>query len=160
MICPKCKSKNQFGNFCSECGNPLKEKCPECGKMEPIGRKICETKLEEARKAQKEYLKNKVREWRIIGGVIGGIVGGSILGFLTVFGFWILANAKFAEHTLISHHWQFWGGLILLGMFITLFVFPIISLGLKKQRQAEQKAIQKFLQEHPDYAEILRQAEE
>lgn len=48
MTCPKCKTENQNGNFCSECGEKLRGRCPECGEMEPINRIICFGRLKNA----------------------------------------------------------------------------------------------------------------
>ena len=55
MTCQKCNNGNQQGNFCCNCGNPLREKCPECGEMEIIGRPICESKLKKAKDKQYSY---------------------------------------------------------------------------------------------------------
>ncbi len=49
MKCPKCGKDNRAGNFCNNCGAPLKERCLECGGMEPISRPVCETMLKNIR---------------------------------------------------------------------------------------------------------------
>lgn len=41
MICPACGKKTPKGKFCMECGNPLVNKCPNCGKEVPQGGKFC-----------------------------------------------------------------------------------------------------------------------
>lgn len=41
MKCFVCHAKNKSGNFCDECGAKLKEACPKCGQLEPIGRPDC-----------------------------------------------------------------------------------------------------------------------
>ena len=61
MICPKCKEDVPRNNFCGNCGAKLLEKCPECGKMEPIGRKVCESKLAEAKENMYSYIFKKGR---------------------------------------------------------------------------------------------------
>lgn len=58
MICPRCKSE-QYGNFCGNCGTKMRERC-SCGKMEPIGRKVCFTKLWEAKKKVDDFAKNRL----------------------------------------------------------------------------------------------------
>lgn len=156
MICPKCRSKNQLGNFCGECGNQLKEKCPECGNMEPIGRKVCETELEEAKQARKEYLKNKVGNWR----ENLGIFGGAYIFLPIAISFSVLVVKKFNINFNNISGYQFACMVIFSSIVIILAYFLLIFLGYKKQKQAERKATQEFLQEYPEYAEILRMAEE
>ena len=41
MICPACGKKTPKGKFCMECGNPLVNKCPNCGAEIPQGGKFC-----------------------------------------------------------------------------------------------------------------------
>ncbi|KKS85958.1 MAG: hypothetical protein UV60_C0004G0035 [Parcubacteria group bacterium GW2011_GWA2_43_11] len=50
-----CKHKGQLGNFCSECGEAVRKKCPECGAMELIGRKFCDVEVRAAEKCHQEY---------------------------------------------------------------------------------------------------------
>lgn len=54
-----CKHENEVGNFCSKCGERLRTKCLECGRMELIGRSVCESKLNEAKKALNEFVFSK-----------------------------------------------------------------------------------------------------
>ena len=54
MACPKCKSQYQFGNFCSNCGEKIREKCA-CGEMEPIKRSVCLTEAKETKDSFKDY---------------------------------------------------------------------------------------------------------
>lgn len=55
MTCPKCNNQNEGGNFCSNCAEPLKEKCPECGNMEPIGINVCMMELKKALDHKKQF---------------------------------------------------------------------------------------------------------
>ena len=41
VICPHCGNKTKKGKFCSECGQPLVNKCPKCGAEVPSGAKFC-----------------------------------------------------------------------------------------------------------------------
>ena len=41
MICPTCGMKTPKGKFCMECGQPLINKCPNCGNEIPTGAKFC-----------------------------------------------------------------------------------------------------------------------
>lgn len=41
MLCPTCGKKTPKGKFCMECGQPLANKCPQCGADVPQGDKFC-----------------------------------------------------------------------------------------------------------------------
>lgn len=41
MICPSCGKKTPKGKFCMECGQPLANRCPNCGAEVPQGGKFC-----------------------------------------------------------------------------------------------------------------------
>lgn len=41
IICPACGKKTPKGKFCMECGQPLVNKCPNCGAEVPQGGKFC-----------------------------------------------------------------------------------------------------------------------
>lgn len=41
MLCPKCGAKTPKGKFCMDCGSPLANTCPGCGKGVPSGGKFC-----------------------------------------------------------------------------------------------------------------------
>ena len=41
MICPACGKKTPKGKFCMECGQPLVNRCPNCGSEVPQGGKFC-----------------------------------------------------------------------------------------------------------------------
>jgi hypothetical protein len=123
MTCPKCKSENQEGNFCSNCGNKLKEKCPECGEMEPIGRPVCETRLEQAESKRYDYTSRRLKNWFLFEALsiffvmaivalhfgqeppikIPTIIGSStILTIFIVFQFNVLAEARREKEFLVK----------------------------------------------------------
>lgn len=171
MICPKCKSENQFGIFCSECGNQLKEKCPECGKMEPIGRKVCETKLEEAQRERYKFVAPRIRDLpddsiyapiatiSIIIIAILVIAGGAFIvsGFSL---FFFQLPVPDLERNRMALNFEIFGILILVvSRLIYVFANKYFVKNIKKMELDKQKATQKFLQENPVYAEILREAE-
>ncbi|HBP01571.1 MAG: hypothetical protein UY41_C0007G0009 [Candidatus Moranbacteria bacterium GW2011_GWE1_49_15] len=54
MICPKCEKEATGPDFCGHCATPLKEKCSECGEMEPMGRKFCHAEYDEFEKIWKQ----------------------------------------------------------------------------------------------------------
>lgn len=61
MICPKCNKEIPYDhNLCGYCGNPIREKCPECGEMEEIGRAVCETKVQSIKEQAAMFAKQKV----------------------------------------------------------------------------------------------------
>jgi hypothetical protein len=57
MTCLNCHKQGKNGKFCSNCGRRMMEKCFECGEMEWVGRKVCQTKLKEAKLAHEEVIK-------------------------------------------------------------------------------------------------------
>lgn len=66
MTSEKCIHRWECGNFCSRCGTVLREKCPECGEMEGIGRPGCETAYNKIRKGLQDYKKGKPVMWSIV----------------------------------------------------------------------------------------------
>lgn len=134
-----CNHQNESGNFCSQCGVALKEKCPECGQMEKIGRPVCKTKLTEALKARDKALL-KLGEWRENLLVMIAIL-------IPVFCLTLSAIKKIHP--------------LKLAEFMILLTFPFIAIiiGVKWQSNVEKKSEGKFLAENPGHAEILKQAE-
>lgn len=57
-----CNHQNESGNFCGQCGIALKEKCPECGEMEKIGRKVCLLVLKKIESEKSDFISNKTNE--------------------------------------------------------------------------------------------------
>lgn len=140
MKCTKCESENQQGKFCSNCGTKLKEKCPECGQMELIGRLVCETKLQKIDDLKWDYIIKERKMWRfvLLSGLIGLII---IFGCISP----IFLSASFLEAS---------------GIFLFCFCLSIL-IGhkcIKFQKQAEKIAEKEFWQKHPDYVEIIKKA--
>jgi len=157
MLCPKCKENVPRNNFCGNCGEKLLEKCSECGKMEPIGRKVCETKLEKAKQKLGKHLKNNIRYWIFYLGLFGGLPATA----LTAIGFSRFITTLFKINFNAMPDYQIIFCIVTPISIAAVLVFLLlVLLGYKKQKQAEQKATQEFLQKHPDYAEILRKAKE
>ena len=61
MKCPKCYKTDAQEKFCSCCGITLKEKCEECGKMEPVDRKVCMTALTEALEKREKFVEEAIK---------------------------------------------------------------------------------------------------
>ena len=168
MICPKCQAKNQGGNFCSNCGNPLREKCDECGKMEPIGRRVCETKLAEARRKVDEYISQAIKEVLLNAPILKlacrSMVSGTLLMIISIKLIDKYFNPTFSD--------SIWSGILLMIFFISQIVVGIIPFCIefiffvrrdKKCRkiyfEVYDKAKSEFLQKFPAEAEILKKAE-
>jgi len=151
----ECNHHYQRGSFCKLCGVTLEEKCPECGEMELIGRKVCQTKLSEAitaRNQSKKETRGKIDKRRFN------------IGLLTIIGFciFILIGALINRYYIIeSYH----------NAVLAMFVVTAIALSMlflildmifwdKWKCKKLQEAENKFLSENPAYAEIIRQAEE
>lgn len=146
MNCPKCKSEGQNGNFCSNCGEKLKERCWKCGQMERIGRKVCGKKVRQIEEEIADYQNKNSRNYSWIGLNIA-----LIICILCV----ILSFASFAFPTNIEEKMVniiFSVGLF--GALVSMVAGQILQhiLGERKRKQTKQE----FLQLHPDYAEILK----
>jgi hypothetical protein len=121
-----------------------KEKCPECGEMEIIGRPVCETKLMEA----SAFLDNFIQE--SIGVKNGLIIFTTLFASFSLMILMILMIEAFKNEV---------SALII---FICTIVF-VISCGYKIENweaSARKKAERSFFFEHPEYTEILKKAEE
>lgn len=151
MNCLKCKTDNQWGNFCSNCGAGLKEKCPECGRMERIGRKICETKIAEAIDLKKEFFNRRrnPRQEAIICLLLPVIVGLSTL-IAEIF-----LSLKFPAFIRFLNHLPELGGILfffVIPMASALIIsYPFVSSVLHKEKQIEIN----FSNQHPAEAELL-----
>lgn len=151
MTCPKC-NKETLAEwvYCPFCQNPLKTKCSECGRMELIGRLICETKLAEIKKELKDYKTKNVGKWkfRIMEAIsLTTMLGGIVLLLI------------FLENEVNSK---------ILLPFLCLFIWPVLSVFALSiiifktdqwRERAKEKAEQEFFKLHPEYAEIIKKAE-
>jgi len=128
MNADTCKHKGQRGNFCSQCGEAVREKCPECGAMELIGRKFCDVEVRAAEKCHQEY-RDSIGDLRV--------GTGFVLGFLS-----LLVGAYF---------------LIKYENITFLIIIPIscIFLGLVWQHIAVTRIDKKFSKDFPEYATAL-----
>ncbi len=136
-----CKHENEHGNFCSKCGTPLKEKCSECGKTE------CLSKIkriqEEARQYADKKVSKKVDNFLVRVNLLGSALS-VIAAFLTV---------KITSRRIDIVGFSAWV-IIVVVFWAFSFVFLIIW------EEKRKKAKEDFFKKHPDYAEILKKAEE
>jgi len=139
MNCPKCKDEYQEDNFCSNCGNQIKEKCPECGEMEFVGRLVCETLIKKIRKEQNCYMITNIFDFHehIMTLILVGLVI-VVLGFIQT------------ESGAIPFF-----GIIVMGLAALDQILFLSKIKPKLTLQAEWE----FFRLHPDYAEILKKAE-
>lgn len=158
MTCPKCKTENQRGSFCGECGERLRERCAECGKMEPVGRPVCETALEEASGKLSSYLAETTRR-------IGYSESLAMDFFLLGFPFVLLAVLSLYLSQFVSEL----GALALFSCYGCIgFILTRIAERRSKEKErmlknerriAWTRAKMEFLQKFPHYADILKKAE-
>ncbi|HCP08498.1 MAG TPA: hypothetical protein DIT25_01725 [Candidatus Moranbacteria bacterium] len=163
MTCPKCNDNSQWGNFCSKCGNQLKEMCPECNKMEAIDRKECivnkERKKKEAMEKREEYINSRMKKrprWNSGEGILWmGMLAGSIAAGLIfhkmVYG-WGIFFKQFPWSFLIMPASVFLF-FVCVGAYFQSKIFDNLN-------QREKELIQEFFQKFPHYAEIIKKAEE
>jgi hypothetical protein len=145
MICPKCKSADEVRNFCGNCGEELKEKCPECGQMEWIGRKICESRISKIKNEKESFIDKAMLPAKIVFSI-------SVLMII----FMPYVAMEFISQVLLGLK-----GYSRLSLELSMApgVCTAISAGFWWVRR-EKKAKEKFSQLHPDYDELLKKAEE
>ena len=149
MTCPKCKTENQNGNFCSECGEKLRERCAECGEMKPIGRPTCYKKIYEAQKKRRENRDQELKRRPLVKitailiicmagticmQIISDITRSSSLTFVTRYGDYIFITEI---------------------VMIVVFVYLLFARNTKWHIVVDEKFSRKF----PLEAEILKKAE-
>lgn len=162
----KCQHKGEKGNFCSNCGIKIKERCSECGEMEPIERSICLTKAANVKGELKKIIQKKI--WRA-----------DIISWLTAFFFFSLAFIPqiiylmfFTDPNLNLNFYEFgkktffgfiqfrvWSSL---SFFIGGFVIPtLLYFFLKKRNEKKVRKLRnKFLTDNPEFKEVLEKARE
>ncbi len=150
MKCPKCKDEDQWENFCSNCGKQLKDKCPECGEMEWIGRKVCETKIKEAEEKLSTYQQQMVGEWRLFL-FIFLLFAGIALATALVYTLFVYFDV-FPETSPIS--WKII--LPIIDLFLATFIFWLLKKFYTRQSKAFIKSKKEFFRLHPDYAELIK----
>ncbi len=155
MICPKYK-QDQDGNFCGYCGNQLKQRCPECKKVEPIGRKVCLSALSTAKEELRIYLENKVWHWRCKGCVLFALP--FCLDFCVAAVF-LLLKAFGPPPILPKVWWSDWRVVSPLGIAALLIYWKVYFFGFRWQERAVEEARKEFFQLHSNYAELIKKAE-
>jgi hypothetical protein len=160
MTCSNCNKQCENGNFCSNCGHGMMKKCPECGEMEWVGRKFCGTKLKKARANQREFVENEVSIPKIINAVIAWVLALFMVGLI----FFGAVTITEWIGSMIATRWKVIvvSSIILLSCsYGTLWcVIRIMKKRFDKVKQIKALANQEFFRLRPDYAEIIRQAEE
>ena len=149
MTCPRCQTENQIGNFCSECGEKLRERCPECGGMELIGRKICESLISKATEKKYEHV------WRRVDKYLWLFVAlTTMMPLLAPFLYEYYYTKGF--HLNPSNP-----GSMLIHVFvmvIAIFVVCVIA-SIKYRNRRQERLLKNFSEKFPAEAEILRKAE-
>jgi hypothetical protein len=141
MTCPKCKN-NQFGNYCSECGEKLRERCAECGKMEFIDRKVCETKLAEAKKEKEGYIGLWDLQIRLMQPF--SVLFPIIVAFITEY--------------YVQKYFPTLCRIILWSIMGVIVLTPVVLLEIARVKSIK-KRTREFPQKFPHLAEILKRAE-
>ncbi len=138
MTCPKCGSQGENENYCGNCGNKLKEKCSECGQMEAIGRPVCETKVANSKFKADEYSTSRFFE---------SLFSIFLFTLFLALAFSISAVRFSQDKGLMVAAAGVWGLASL-----EMFMFIPITYRMDKRKK-------NFFLLHPDYAEMIRQAE-
>ena len=143
MTCPKCNKEAQVDwLFCPFCQNPLKEKCPECGEMEEIGRLVCEKKIKKIADELSVYTKKEEDKYFVLRHMLGWMVG---LLLIIIIAAAFLASSPL---TLITSLIEATCMVVTFG----LCFWKILSKDFKVYHNAKKE----FYNIHPDYAEILK----
>jgi hypothetical protein len=140
----------------------LKEKCPECGEMEWIGRPVCETKLREVYEKQQKYVEKNIPPRP-------NTEKGEKTMALVVLGHTILLFCLYLCASFFPQHLNLWRGFVVLvaiSFFLSFLYFPVTALVCSKKYSKQydewwkekESLYEKFLDVHPEYAEILKKA--
>lgn len=144
MKCRKCEKEIKDDSvYCSYCAEPQREKCQECGELELIGRKVCESKYKEATETLDSFLYEKVGKWRE-----------HITICLAVF----VVEAVIISALLIFSRYQL-AWMIPVIIITTLLGTGIVMTGYRLQNKAEKDARDKFMQQFGKYADIILKVE-
>ncbi len=152
----KCIHPDESGNFCSQCGVALREKCPECGEMEKIGRHVCENVIRKIQEEHRCFVSSHVPvNNKLFISNISAVI--ALLFTATGFAFVMMITAilqGFADDVKYLAI-----GLLLFGTLGILLNRIYVNM-LKKKKEDIENAEQEFFHLHPEYAEILKRAEE
>jgi len=154
MKCPKCKAENQWDNFCSNCGNQLKEKCPECGQMEEIGRNACETKVKEAREALLVYKSREVGSWRIGMQLLLGFGSAGVIAVILWYTLCVYLDCLTIKSPIG------WKLMLPIDAFLIAFIIWFLKPISNWQSKALNKAEKEFLRQNPAEAALLERETE
>lgn len=142
MECPACKTEYPVGNFCIDCGSRLQEKCPDCGKMEPVGREVCQTKLTSACKMHREYLGIMAKKASSIHTIVLSL---ALAVWLTLAFFWLFIGEEVKNPPARS---------TVIGFGIALIFFVIAKDPI--QNNVKKRANKYFCSSHPTEAALLK----
>jgi hypothetical protein len=148
MICPKCKTE-QSGNYCSDCGEKLRERCAECGKMGPIGQSACKTRLRVIKASRNRFVRQG-SAWFNLAALSGAVA-------IIVFCF-----SAFSPISDITSMDQVKGReiqIILTNIALSLAYFVFVRLIMKRRELYFAKRRNIFADKFPIDTEILRKAE-
>lgn len=149
MTCPKCNKIVNPDWLCCPFHTELvmlKEKCPECGEMEKVNRKICESLITKASDARNKYIQDR---GNILVNIDNFIFAFSYTCILVFGGMFILESTVKSGLFLNILYYFLWAILCMITMFYHIFWIT------KKKGRFKQE----FFRLHPNYAEILKKAE-
>jgi len=136
MKCPKCNAKNDFGNFCSNCGKPLEEAKKKANRL---ARKA---KLEKAVSEKNAYVGRR-----------------ELLILLLTFFLFLLPNlSETVSQYLVTDNWKF-------HIFykdspeakiLCFYYFSLCANFVFAGHLIEKKCGERFMKKFPEYAEIIR----
>ena len=159
MKCSKCNQETLGSDFCGHCGAPLKEKCPECGEMEKIGRKFCEKKLAESKALLQDFVDKNAQTFHYKQNPLGFYLLISLAAFFVsvLFAYLLtqfIANIDYIseEHTPLLFILSF---LLAYGSFFFLSKY-IAAYFDEKNMRAKRKLLAKFFLLHQDTWEFRR----
>ena len=141
MYCTKCGAFDENSTYCPECGERLREPCPECGEMEPIGRPVCETERNKAKRLLRgleRSVANRFESYRSGGVIVLLLV--TLVSALSV----ILTTFKGYDE------WVSTGIACIFAMVGGILMELFLSWLNQKKLKVMEKERQLFWQEHPD----------
>jgi F0F1-type ATP synthase assembly protein I len=161
MKCPKCEKTiaDKNDDYCSKCATALKQECPECGNLEPIGFPVCQTKLEKARKELRDFVEKKRKEEKEkVAGRIEKFITFLVPNHLFIFTISLILLPVLIVLFLERY---FEGSikfiLFFLAIFLpTFYIMRTMNMTAKKVTQAGEKAEEEFFEKFPEYGELLK----
>ena len=148
MTCPKCNKKVNRDWLCCPFHTELvmlKEKCPECGEMEWIERKVCETKVKKIESEISSYAGENVPDY--LG--LGIKIAASMIVPLSI---GLIADKYFSNPMIVA--WIVVTSVLIFAVSMPIGGLLEFTLGKWQKERVKQK----FICEHPKYAGILKKA--